>query len=232
MSQVRLDKYLVSQGICSRSEAKLHCRRGDVTVNNRSVRDSSQKIDTSDRVVFCGEPVLYAEHLYIMLNKPKGVISATEDPAQRTVTDLLPETWQRRGIFPVGRLDKDTEGLLLLTDDGKWAHRITAPKKKIFKTYMAEVEGCIPENINERFQAGILLEDGYACAPGFAEPVQENRIKIQICEGKFHQVKRMCKAVGLTVVGLERVRIGELALDAELKRGEYRLLCAEEVAIF
>lgn len=226
---IRLDKLLGHTGFGTRKELKALCKGGHVAVNAAVCRDSSQKIDPEkDIVTVDGQRVIYAEHLYLMLYKPAGVISATEDNFSRTVLDLLPQQYQGAGLFPVGRLDKDTTGLLLLTNDGVWAHGITAPKKHTDKVYTAVVEGEIPPDIGARFAAGIVLKDGLHCLPAQAEVTATQTLRIVVQEGKFHQVKRMCAASGLQVIRLKRESIGALHLDAGLKPGEFRALTKEE----
>lgn len=229
MAKMRLDKLLGHTGWGSRKEIKELCKSGIVTVNNVAIRDSSSKIDTiADSIKVGNESVSFSEHYYIMLHKPAGVLSATTDNHSQTVLDLLPRQYSGAGLFPVGRLDKDTTGLLLLTNDGSWAHRITSPKKHIDKVYEALVDGMIPSDIDDRFRRGIILDDGMECLPAKADIVGEQALEITVQEGKFHQVKRMCAALGLTVAALHRRSIGALVLDDELKPGEHRLLKEEE----
>lgn len=226
---MRLDKLLGHCGWGTRRQLKELCRGGHVFVNDSCCRDSSAKVDPdNDRIAVDGVPVIYERYCYLMMNKPAGVLSATEDRFSRTVLDLLPQQYQGAGLFPVGRLDKDTTGLLLLTNDGIWAHRITAPKKHIDKIYTAEVDGCIPADIDKTFQEGIVLADGLKCLPAHARKIQEQVVEITVQEGKFHQVKRMCAAVGLRVRTLCRHTIGGLHLDESLRPGEFRPLREEE----
>lgn len=231
---MRLDKLLGHTGFGTRREIKELCKSGAVTVNGSVCRDSSVKV-RSDTDVVCvkGDRVAYEEFYYLMLHKPAGVLSATEDNRQQTVLDLLPDSFRAAGLFPVGRLDKDTTGLLLLTNDGQWAHRITAPKKHIDKLYEAIVDGVIPADIDERFQSGLVLADGLVCLPARARQIGPSRLSIIVQEGKFHQVKRMCAAQGLTVTALKRCRIGALALDETLQAGDWRRLTeAEKEMVF
>lgn len=226
---LRLDKLLGHTGWGTRKEIKALCKQGVVLVNGFVCRDSSQKIDPQRDVVQVKDTqVHYEDVYYLMLHKPAGVLSATTDPHSQTVLDLLPQQYQGAGLFPVGRLDKDTTGLLLLTNDGTWAHRITAPKKHIDKVYEAVVDGSIPDDIGDTFTAGIVLADGTACLPAKAVPTAPRRVEITVQEGKFHQVKRMCAAVGLTVVALHRRAIGRLMLDAALAPGQFRPLTEAE----
>lgn len=228
----RVDKLLVSQGLGSRKEVTKLVRDGRVRVNGVPVKDSAQKADPEkDEVTLDGERLLYREHLYIMMNKPAGVLSATEDSRQKTVLDLLPEELTRRGLFPAGRLDKDTTGLLIITDDGDFAHRMLAPKSHVYKRYRAVLARSVTQSDIEAFAAGI--EDGgerFAPARLAAdESAPEPAAFVEVREGKFHQVKRMFAATDNRVLTLERLRIGGLTLDPALKPGEVRLLDAEEV---
>lgn len=226
---IRLDKLLGHCGWGTRRQLKELCKGGHVFVNGQCCRDSALKVNPeTDQISVDGTPVIYEEFHYLMMNKPAGVLSATEDRDCRTVLDLLPQEYRGAGLFPVGRLDKDTTGLLLLTNDGVWAHRITAPKKHIDKIYVAEVDGIIPDTIDEMFQSGIVLADGLQCLPAHAGKVGEQRVEIIVQEGKFHQVKRMCAAVGLSVRALHRHTVGKLTLDETLRPGQFRPLREEE----
>ncbi len=222
---MRLDKLLGHCGYGTRRQIKVLCKAGHVWVNGACCRDSSVKIDPSgDEITVDGQLVIYERYYYIMMNKPAGVVSATEDNVDRTVLDLLPWMYRGASLFPVGRLDKDTTGLLLLTNDGVWAHRITSPKKHIDKVYLAEVEENIPDHIDSIFQAGIELADGTKCLPAAARIKEGQTLEITVQEGKFHQVKRMCASAGLRVRRLQRRSIGALVLDQTLRPGEIRPL--------
>jgi 16S rRNA pseudouridine516 synthase len=226
---MRLDKVLGHSGHGSRKDIKALCKAGAVLVNGTACRDSSVQVDpANDEITVQGRPVCYARFHYVMMDKPAGVVSATRDPSARTVLDLLPPEYGGAGMFPVGRLDKDTTGLLLLTNDGTWAHRITSPKKHIDKIYEAAVDGAIPVDIQERFASGLILDDGMLCLPARADTIGPQRLRITVQEGKFHQVKRMCAAVGLTVLALRRLRIGNLGLDKGLQPGAVRVLTEQE----
>lgn len=234
MAQKRLDKLLSDAGIASRKELKEIIKRGRVTVNGSVVTAADAKVDDCAVVTFDGEPVNSSGLYYIMLNKPAGCVSATED-RDKTVLDLLPAQYKRAGVFPVGRLDKDTEGLLLLTNDGAWAHGITSPKKHVTKRYRAEVEGHITEEAAAALAEGIELKDGTKCLPAELEiesAGETSRCIVSIREGKYHQVKRMLAAVGHKVLYLERLSIGELVLDSALERGQWRELTLHEINIF
>lgn len=235
MSKVRLDKFLKDQGLASRSDIKESIRKGLVRINDRVEKDPGTHVDTGkDQIFFNGKPVLYREFVYYMLNKPKGVITATEDQKQETVLDLLPESIRRREVFPVGRLDKDTEGLLLITNDGTFAHDLLSPKKHVTKLYEAELDIFPGDRAIREFERGVVLGDGYQALPAaleFLSLTPRVIARIEIFEGKFHQVKRMFKAVGATVVALKRLRMGPVWLDERLKPGEFRELTVEEIAI-
>ncbi len=226
---IRLDKLLGHAGWGTRKEIKELCKKGYVTVNGSGCRNISQKLDPkADVISVKGEVVTYEENLYLMMNKPAGVLSATEDFHGTTVIDLIDKKDGKNRIFPVGRLDKDTTGLLLLTNDGQWSHSITHPKKHMDKVYYAAVEGVIPPDIDTLFQKGIVLDDGLHCLPARCRITGPAELAITVQEGKFHQVKRMCKAVGLTVKRLYRHSIGGLVLDEALSPGSYRRLTEEE----
>ncbi|GIP33920.1 pseudouridine synthase [Paenibacillus sp. J2TS4] len=237
-STQRLDKLLAHAGWGTRSEIKKLVKRGAVTVNGRKVKDSGLQVDPyEDHIQVGSEPVDYKEFIYIMMNKPPGVISATEDVREKTVLDLLGPEASHFRVFPVGRLDKDTEGLLLLTNDGKLAHNLLSPKKEVPKTYFAEVEGIVTDEDRFAFSKGVSLDDGYVTLP--AELVILNvdaaadkplsKIELTIREGKFHQVKRMFQAVGKRVVYLQRISMGSLQLDSHLSPGGYRELTEKEL---
>lgn len=237
--RMRLDKLLAHSGYGTRSEIKRLIKQGAVTVNGVSAKDGGQQIvPERDEIAVAGERVEFREFVYLMMNKPKGVVSATEDARDRTVIDLLGETYAHYDLFPVGRLDKDTEGLLLLTNDGKLAHRLLSPRKHVPKTYYAEVAGGpVGDADAAAFERGVVLDDGYvtmpaklvvrsAGGPGVGDPA---RIELTIMEGKFHQVKRMFAAVGKKVVYLKRIAMGPLSLDERLFPGQYRELSGEEL---
>lgn len=230
---MRLDRFLANMGCGTRSEVKQFVKSGKVTINGNPVRDPGvQVVPEQDRIVCDGQTVKYRKYIYLMLNKPAGVISATEDFKDRTVLDLLDSQYHHKGIFPVGRLDKDTEGLLLLTNDGPLGHRLLSPRKKVFKRYYARVQGQVTTTDREAFQKGIVLDDGYQTLPGDLNILVEgpvSEVEVMICEGKFHQVKRMFLALGKEVIYLKRVAMGDLILDPWLQLGEYRELEPEEI---
>jgi 16S rRNA pseudouridine516 synthase len=232
---LRLDKFLANMGCGSRSEVKILIRAGEVTVNDIIIRDEGYHVlETQDVVIYRGERIGYRQFIYLMLNKPAGVISATDDPRDRTVLDLIAPKYHHKGIFPVGRLDKDTEGLLILTNHGELGHKLLAPKKHIPKSYLAYVTGVIAEPDFEAFRNGILLDDGYRTLPAELELLRAghpNHVKVIIHEGKFHQIKRMFEALDKKVVYLKRIAMGDLELDPTLALGEYRELADEEIAV-
>lgn len=229
MVKCRLDKFLSSQLNISRSDAKIGIRAGKAAVNGETVRDSAFRVNAeSDKVVFAGDTVGYKEFVYIVMNKPAGVLSASNDKRRKTVVDLVPDGLKRAGLFPVGRLDRDTTGLLLITDDGSFAHRVIAPKSKLPKTYIAELDGDVTPQMSELFEKGVVLADGTLCAPSQLKRIGERLAEITITEGKYHQIKRMFGTVGLGVNGLKRISIGNLKLDGNLQMGECRELSAEE----
>lgn len=222
----RLDKFLSSQGLGTRREVGKLIRSGAVSVDGAPQKDPAAKVDPARQSVAVeGEPVRYAQHLYIMMNKPAGVLSATEDRRQPTVLDLLPEGLRRRGLFPAGRLDKDTTGLLLITDDGELAHRMLSPKKHVYKLYRAQLDAPVTQEDVEAFAQGVAWgEERYAPARLRVEEGSPHTALVEVREGRFHQVKRMFEARGKTVLQLKRLKIGGLALDPTLQEGECRPL--------
>lgn len=227
----RLDKRLVGTGDWSRREAKELVRAGRVAVNGQTAFRAEDKVEDSDRITVDGRSIEGSGPVYIMLNKPAGVVSATEDPREETVLSLLPERYRRRGLFPAGRLDKDTEGLLLLTDDGALAHRLLAPKSHVDKVYYVEVDGVLDHADCAAVEQGMTLGDGYVCLPGHLEPLEGGKSAlITIHEGKYHQIKRMMAARGKPVVYLKRLKFGPLELDRDLEKGSWRALTEEEIS--
>ena len=231
---MRLDKLLANMGYGSRKEVKQLLKEKAVTVDGIAVKDAAMKVDpdTQDVSVY-GERVVYTEFIYLMMNKPPGVISATEDRYDETVIDLLDPLAQHFKPFPVGRLDKDTEGLLLITNDGSLSHNLLSPKKHVPKTYYATIDGIVTEADIEAFRKGVELDDGYVTKPGelvILKSDEVSEIELTIQEGKFHQVKRMFESVGKQVTYLKRLTMGPLVLDETLELGDYRELTAEELA--
>ncbi|EML9211812.1 rRNA pseudouridine synthase [Clostridioides difficile] len=231
----RIDKILSNLGYGSRSEIKKYCKQGSVVVNGSEVSNPGTQVDTeNDEILFNGEEVIYREYIYLMMNKPDGYISATTDKYDPTVLDLIDLSYLAFELFPVGRLDKDTEGLLVLTNDGKLSHRVLSPKKHVPKTYYAKIDGVVTEEDVEAFLEGVVLDDGYKTMPSqlnILKSDDESEIELTIHEGKFHQVKRMFESVGKKVVYLKRLSMGNLKLDESLELGEYRELTDEEVKL-
>ncbi len=226
----RLDKRLVGTGNWSRKEAKEMAKAGRVTVNGQVVRQSDVKVNDSDLIAVDGTPIEAAGPVYIMLHKPDGLVSATEDAREKTVLSLLPERYQKLGLFPAGRLDKDTEGLLLMTNDGALAHRLLAPKSHVDKVYYVEVDGVLDQEDCAAVESGMTLGDGYTCLPGHLEPLSDGRSAyITLHEGKYHQIKRMMAARGKPVVYLKRLKFGPLELDPNLAKGSWRALTEGEI---
>ena len=229
----RIDKILSNLGYGSRSELKKLCKSGLVKVNGKVINNPGVQVDVeNDEILFDGEKVVYKEFIYLMLNKPDGYISATFDKRDPIVLDLIDKEDLIFEPFPVGRLDKDTEGLLVLTNDGQLAHRVLSPKKHVPKTYYAKVEGVVTEEDVKAFAEGVTLDDGYETMPAELEILKSDdisEIALTIHEGKFHQVKRMFESVGKKVVYLKRLSMGKLKLDEGLALGEYRELTEEEV---
>ena len=230
---MRLDKLLANMGYGTRKEVKVLLKQKAVTVDGDVVKDSAMHVDTEKQnVSVFGERVEYVEFIYVMMNKPPGVISATEDKFDQTVIDLLDPYFQNFEPFPVGRLDKDTEGLLLITNDGNLTHNLLSPKKHVPKWYYAKIDGVVTEADIEAFAQGVTLDDGYHTKPGELKILasgEQSEIELMIQEGKFHQVKRMFEAVGKTVTYLKRLSMGPLALDEGLALGDYRELTKEEL---
>ena len=227
---MRLDKFLALEGRCTRSGAKEWLRRGRVTVNGAPARDGAAAVDPEkDEIALDGEAIIYRREMHVMLNKPAGVLTAANDPRRETVLDLLPPAYRACGCMPVGRLDKDTTGLLLLTTDGTLAHRLIAPERHVDKVYEAEVEGALEEADIAAFAQGIPLKD-FTALPARLEILGPGRGRVTVREGKYHQVKRMFGARGKPVLRLHRTAFGPLALDAGLAPGKYRELTEKEIA--
>ena len=225
----RLDKRLANTGKWSRREARGLIRGGRVTVGGAPCRVPDQKVTETDQIAVDGEALAPAGPVYLMLHKPAGVVSSTDEPGAETVLDLLGEEYRNIGLFPAGRLDKDTEGLLLLTNDGPLAHRLLAPKSHVDKVYYVEVDGVLDEADAEAIRAGVTLADGYECLPAELELLSGNTARITLHEGKYHQVKRMLASRGKPVTYLKRVRFGPLELDETLPKGGWRALTGEEL---
>lgn len=253
---MRLDKYLSDMGIATRSESKKIIKAGRITIDGEVITDPAFHVFESNEVSVDGESLSYQKHIYYMLNKPQGVITATKDNSKKTILDLIKEDDKIRELFPVGRLDKDTEGLLLITDDGALAHELLSPKKHVDKTYRAIVTGEMTAQDVDSFASGLEIDGGEVCLPALLNVISTKRyseipseykekfppktaldptdvlsyIEITIREGKYHQIKRMCKRLGHDVVYLKRLTMGPLTLDESLSLGEYRPLTGDEIA--
>ena len=230
---MRLDKFISKTTTLSRAEAKKVIKKG-ILINDKLIKTPDYKIDEfKDQVIVNGNRLVYQKYVYIMMNKPKDTVSATEDAIERTVVDILRDEDRIYKVFPVGRLDKDTEGLMLLTNDGELAHKLISPKKDVEKKYYVEVSGELKNEHLKIIKEGVILEDGYRCRPARLEILHSSegnsKANIFITEGKFHQVKRMMKSLGATVTYLKRLSIGSLKLDENLKLGEYRYLTDDEL---
>ncbi|SFB37185.1 16S rRNA pseudouridine516 synthase [Lentibacillus halodurans] len=230
---MRLDKFLANTGYGSRKDVKALIRKKKVAVNDNIVKDSSSQVHPEqDTVKVDNEIVNYQAFIYLILNKPSGYVSATADDRDKTIIDLLPDSYKRFKPFPVGRLDKDTEGLLLITNDGELGHQLTSPKKAVEKTYYADISSHVTDADIEKFRIGVTLDNGYVTKPAALQILHADRfsqVQVTVTEGKFHQVKRMFEAVGKKVVYLKRLRMGSLILDDELNTGEFRELTDAEV---
>lgn len=233
MAVIRLDKLLSESGAATRSEARSFIKQGKVFVDGHPVKSFDMKLDPAlATVTVDGRVLSYQKFRYVMMNKPAGVISATEDSAQETAVGLLPPVLQRQGLFPAGRLDKDTTGLLILTNDGDFAHRLMSPRHKLEKVYLARVDKEIEKEDIEAFLSGITLADGTQCLPARLEAAGEDLCRVSICEGKYHQVKRMLASRGKKVLSLHRLSVGPLCLDETLSPGQFRELSQDELEAF
>ena len=230
---MRLDKFIVESGLASRTEIAKVARGGGITVNGQVVRRASGHIDpTTDTVTYIGREVIWREFTYVMLNKPEGYVSATEDSKLPVVTELLDDELRRMELFPVGRLDRDTTGLMILTNNGSLAHRVLSPKHHVPKVYRFTAAEPMREGVEEEFRDGVTLSDGYECKSAVIE-LDSDRMGgfITLTEGKYHQIKRMVASTHNRVVTLERITFAGIELDSNLARGEYRMLTADEIAM-
>ena len=232
---MRIDKYLANMNVGSRKEVHKLIKAGLVSVNGKIIKTPKEKVKESDVVEVNGQEITYQQYHYFLLNKPKGVLSATEDLRQKTVIDLLAVKDQYKNLAPVGRLDKDTTGLLLITNDGQLNHELLAPNKHVDKVYQALIAGQVTADTVDTFASGMELKDGTILKPAKLEILDvdgskdQSKIRITIKEGKYHQIKRMFGAVGMKVLELDRLQMGDLRLDQNLKRGEYRELSNDEL---
>jgi len=229
---MRIDKLISSCGIASRTEITRAASKGLITVDGKPIKKASEHIDPKvNRVVYCGEEVIYREFTYIMLNKPQGYVCSTDDPRDKTVLELLPERLQKLELFPCGRLDKDTTGLVILTNNGQLAHRMLSPKHHVEKVYFFGSRDKVTEDDVKRLEPGIALEDGYVTKPAKIEMIDDKLGYITLTEGKYHQIKRMLEAVDNKITMLERVSFAGIPLDKTLERGKWRELSREEEAL-
>lgn len=230
MPRIRLDKFVSDCGVATRREIKQMVKAGRISVNGEVAKTPDIKLDPETSVVTLDGNILkYEKFHYYMLNKPAGVLSATDDGKQKTVIDLLSSEMQKMGLFPVGRLDKDTTGLLIITDDGDFAHRVISPKSEIVKVYNACTESPVNDADVRAFKDGITLADGTKCLPAELRLLDDGSCLVMVMEGKYHQVKRMLASRGKPVTALKRLKIGELELDESLKPGEFRALSQNEL---
>jgi 16S rRNA pseudouridine516 synthase len=232
---MRIDKFLANMNVGSRKEVHQLIKKGIVAINGQTIKTPKEKVAETDEVTVNGEKIVYQKYHYFLMNKPKGVLSATEDRSQRTVISLLDLKDQYQGIVPVGRLDKDTTGLLLLTNDGQLNHELLAPNKHVAKVYRAKISGVADEDTVKTFASGMTLGDGTKLKPAKLTVLKQDtehdssEIEIEISEGKYHQIKRMFGAVGMKVVELERISMGKLKLPNNLKRGQYVEIDVDEI---
>ena len=230
---MRIDKLLSELGLCTRREAAKIAKSGGVLVDGAPVKDVSAHIDPeAQRITFLGREVEYSQYVYVMLNKPEGYVSATDDRSLPYVTELLPEELRKRELFPVGRLDKDTVGLMILTNNGKLAHSLLSPKHHVEKEYVFTAAEPLKIGAEEAFREGVVLADGYECkSAGLVLSPDRKSGRVTLTEGKYHQIKRMIAAQGNRVTSLERVRFAEITLDTTLSRGEWRFLTDDEIKV-
>ncbi len=227
----RIDKIISSALNISRNDARALIKRGAVCVNSVCVKSIGEKVDEISSEIFCnGERVIYQKYVYIMMNKPKGVISASQGAGEQTVVDILPAQMKRKNLFPAGRLDKDTTGFMLITDDGEFAHNILSPKNHVPKTYIAKLDKPFSNDMIDAFKKGVKLKAD-ECMPALLEPVDKNYFtaRVTIRQGMYHQIKRMFAAFSITVIELERIKIGDLCLDEKLLPGECRYITPAEL---
>lgn len=226
---IRLDKYLADMGIGTRSNVKSEIKKGKITVNGAVCKDANVKIDSdNDEICFDGKQIVYEQYEYFMLNKPAGIISAATDNKEKTVVDLITDK-KKKDLFPIGRLDKDTEGLILISNDGELSHNLLSPKKHVDKTYYVELDKVLSDENANKVCQGVFIEKDVKTLPAQIERISNDKVYLTIHEGKFHQVKKMFHAVGCEVTYLKRMSMGSLKLDESLKPGEYRALTSDEI---
>ena len=231
MKQERFDKIISTQFNVSRRDARIAIRRGKATLNGKVLRDFGALVDVNSEITFNGQALNYKQYIYILMNKPKGVLSASSDKKKQTVVDLVPENLRRNGLFPVGRLDKDTTGFLIITDDGEFAHKAISPKYEVYKSYIVTLDGKLTDDMVKAFADGIVLADGTPCRKAELSILSENIARVKICEGKYHQIKRMFGVVGLGVNELKREAVGGLSLPDDLEEGACKELSLEEIQL-
>ena len=233
MSIMRLDKFFSSQEICSRKEIKTHIKKGNIKINDAIAKSHEQKIDTDkDQIYLNHTLIVYKPYVYIMLNKPQGVVSASNSKSHQTVLDLVPQNLYRSDLFPAGRLDKDTEGFVLITNDGDFAHHILSPKNHIEKKYVAVLDGRLTAQGIARIEDGITLADDTICQKATLRVLDDSdtpSVEVTICEGKYHQIKRMFGVLELGVLQLKRIQMGNLPLDPNLGSSECREILHKEI---
>ncbi|MBE6780491.1 MAG: pseudouridine synthase [Ruminococcaceae bacterium] len=229
MKQERFDKIISTQFNVSRRDARIAIRRGKATLNGKVLRDFGTLVDVDSEITFNGQALNYKQYIYILINKPKGVLSASSDKKKQTVVDLVPENLRRNGLSPVGRLDKDTTGFLIITDDGEFAHKAISPKYEVYKSYIVTLDGKLTDDMVKAFADGIVLADGTPCRKAELSILSENIARVKICEGKYHQIKRMFGVVGLGVNELKREAVGGLSLPEDLEEGACKELSMEEI---
>lgn len=226
--KMRIDKFISNMGFGSRKEIKEYIKKKKITVNGEIIKSGDTYIDTDDEIYCCGKKVEYEKYIYIMMNKPSGYVSANEDNKEKTVFDLIDNKYRKKELFIAGRLDKDTEGFLIITNNGKFAHNMLSPKKHVNKTYFVKSKGGeITDEDVTKFKNGITIDDGYKCKPAILEIKNNGEISeclLTISEGKFHQVKRMFEAIGKKVIYLKRVKIGNLELDDNIPLGKFKIM--------
>ena len=226
---IRLDKYLADMGIGTRSNVKSEIKKGKITVNGAVCKDANVKIDSdNDEICFDGKQIVYEQYEHFMLNKPAGIISAASDNKEKTVVDLITDK-KKKDLFPIGRLDKDTEGLILISNDGELSHNLLSPKKHVDKTYYVELDKVLSDENANKVCQGVFIEKDVKTLPAQIERISNDKVYLTIHEGKFHQVKKMFHAVGCEVTYLKRMSMGSLKLDESLKPGEYRALTSDEI---
>lgn len=231
MGLVRLDKFISTQTVFSRSEIRKMIFKGMVTVDGNVIRQPDFKIDEKASEIYLdGEKIEYEKYVYLVMNKPAGVLSATSDKNCKTAVDLLPQEYSKRNIFPAGRLDKDSTGMILLTDDGDFAHKITSPKHHIEKAYIVELDGEVQQRVIDAFAKGVTLADGTVCSPAVCEKIESNKARVILTEGKYHQIKRMFGVFDLGVNSLHRERMGKLTMPKGLAFGDFYKIKPEDIA--